>query len=142
MKRFILVIATSLAAAACGGGKFDEAAVRARASEALMPFKKSLRQTLLGALAKGPESAIEACALQAPELARSAAHDGIVVGRTSLRLRNPANTVPAWAEAALPSLTSARAFDPGLSIVTKNMHPTECRLHALRSIRPLRSRFI
>jgi len=109
MKRFLPALLVSLTA--CGG--LDEADVSQRAAASLLPFKKELKAALVGALAKGPEAAIEVCAKEAPAIAQRASHDGVTVGRTSLRLRNPANVPPTWAEAALPSLTAPRVFDLG-----------------------------
>jgi hypothetical protein len=49
----------------------------------------------------GPAAALEACHL-AMYPARRAAHDeGVAVGRTSTRLRNPANASPGWAAALI-----------------------------------------
>ena len=46
----------------------------------------------------GPAEALEACHLAAiPVEQRSAKYEGVAVGRTSARLRNPANAPPAWA---------------------------------------------
>ncbi len=48
--------------------------------------------------ADGPPGAIEVCATLAPALAGEvAAEHGLALGRTSWRLRNPANRPPAWA---------------------------------------------
>lgn len=40
--------------------------------------------------------AIAACQLKAPEIADALSRDGVRVGRTSHRLRNPSNTAPEW----------------------------------------------
>lgn len=48
--------------------------------------------------AQGPATAISVCQVEAPAIAREvAAAQGVSVGRTSFRLRNQANTPPAWA---------------------------------------------
>ncbi len=72
------------------------AAAEERARAVLAPFKASLKEALLGALKDGPEKAVEVCASAAPSLARSAAKDGVTVGRTSSKLRNPDNAPKAW----------------------------------------------
>ena len=47
----------------------------------------------------GPPAAIEICATRAPAIAAEvAAEHGVRIGRTSWKLRNPANTPPVWAE--------------------------------------------
>jgi len=67
-----------------------------RAAKTLMPFKKELKQALLEGLSKGPVEAISACQVHAPKIAAKLSHDGIRVGRTSQRLRNPKNRSPEW----------------------------------------------
>jgi hypothetical protein len=48
--------------------------------------------------AEGPAGALDACHLAAiPVEQRSARYEGVTVGRTSARLRSPANAPPAWA---------------------------------------------
>lgn len=47
----------------------------------------------------GPAFAFDACHLSGLRVARQAAREGIVLGRTSARLRNPANGPPPWAAA-------------------------------------------
>jgi hypothetical protein len=73
----------------------------ARGAEFLQPFKHQLQQTLMSGLQQGPEKAITACQLQAPEIAASLSVKGIVVGRASDRLRNPANATPEWVSPVL-----------------------------------------
>ena len=68
----------------------------ARGAEILAPFKLQLKQALLVGLGQGPSEAIGACRLKAPQIAATLSVDGIVVGRSSHRLRNPANTAPDW----------------------------------------------
>jgi hypothetical protein len=46
----------------------------------------------------GPAEALDACHLAAiPVAQRAARYEGVSVGRTSARLRNPANAPPVWA---------------------------------------------
>jgi uncharacterized protein (TIGR01244 family) len=46
----------------------------------------------------GPAGAISVCKEQAPQIAQAVARErGVMIGRTSDRLRNPANVAPAWA---------------------------------------------
>ena len=62
----------------------------------LAPFKQDLQAALRAGLAEGPIAAISACRLQAPGIAKAQSTNGIRVGRTSHRLRNPSNIAPAW----------------------------------------------
>lgn len=65
--------------------------------------KDKLFQSLLGALTKsigenGVAASIQVCQTKAPELSDSVGKDaGIMIGRTSLQLRNPDNKPPIWA---------------------------------------------
>ena len=67
-----------------------------RGAELLLPFKKELKSALLAGLEQGPVEAISVCREQAPEIADSLMQDGIRLGRSSHRLRNPDNTAPDW----------------------------------------------
>lgn len=80
---------------ACDRGPSETETV-ARAQEALAPFKKSLKKALMAALAESPIGAIDVCADQAPLLASEASKDGVRVGRSSVKRRNPANAPPPW----------------------------------------------
>ncbi len=97
-------------APATDGGQPDPAEARARA--ALAPFKQTLKETLTRALATSPEAAIEVCAAQAPELAKEASRGGVTVGRSALRLRNPANAGPAWLRPLVEELSHAPPGTP------------------------------
>lgn len=63
----------------------------------------TLQSALLSELVRrldseGPADALDACHLAAiPVEQRAARYEGVVVGRTSAHLRNPANAPPAWA---------------------------------------------
>lgn len=100
MRPALLAAALLLATAAHAATPED------RARAVLAPFKTSLKGALTEALKQGPENAIEVCSLSAPALAAAASHDGVKVGRTALKLRNPANTPPAWAVKPLAELAA------------------------------------
>ncbi len=73
-----------------------------RAKNALQPFKEQLVDALTGALQEGdPESAISVCREKAPQIAAELSVDGIRMGRTSHRLRNPDNAPEPWVEPLL-----------------------------------------
>ena len=102
--------------AGCGDGPHDDAAENdladagRRAQEALQPLKQRLMGELTQASADGPENAIDVCRVKAPAIAAALSVGGIRVGRTSHRLRNPANAPASWME---PLLASYRD-DPNL----------------------------
>lgn len=103
-----LALVGAIALAACSRGRaLTDAEAAARAQSTLAPFKTELARTLAGALARGPDDAIDACATRAPELARAASKDGVRVGRASDRRRNPDNAVPSWASSAVTDLARA-----------------------------------
>jgi len=110
----VLALAAGLGgsgAAADGTGAspdgIPQAAVWERqARAALAPFQRALQAALRDGLAHGPAAAVEACKLEAPALAEHASGDGIRVGRTSDRLRQPRNAAPEW---AVPLLAEALA---------------------------------
>ena len=87
----------------------------ARGAELLQPFKQQLQGALRSGLSQGPAEAIAACRTKAPEIAASLSGDGVRVGRSSQRLRNPANVPPEWVEPLLdayqrhPSARTPRA---------------------------------
>lgn len=97
MKRVIGwgLLVLSLSLAGCEK-KPDVPAATARAQQALGPFKGKLREALGAAVARGPEQAVEACAVEAPRLAAEASTGGVRVGRASPRSRNPANAAEGW----------------------------------------------
>lgn len=80
-----------------------------RAKAALDPFQKTLKDALLAALAKSPEAAVAVCAKEAPELAKAASRDGVVVGRSANRLRNASNAPSAWVKEAMTKLSKAKS---------------------------------
>ncbi len=66
------------------------------AKEALF---KRLSTELIAAMSNGgPSAAIEVCSQKAPKIAAEVGEQhGLSIGRTSFKLRNPANKPPAWA---------------------------------------------
>lgn len=71
--------------------------------EKAVAAQKLLFQSLLGELTKsleqnGPTQSISVCRNRATEIAREVSEEtGVRIGRTSFKLRNEANTAPAWA---------------------------------------------
>lgn len=62
----------------------------------LAPFKMSLKSALMDGMQDGPEVAIAVCSEAAPAIASSISVDGVRVGRSSHKLRNPENAPPDW----------------------------------------------
>ncbi|MDH3901394.1 MAG: DUF3365 domain-containing protein [Gammaproteobacteria bacterium] len=104
MKQLVMFFALSMAAistvhAADYTAEID--ASRATANE----FMQTLKQELLAGMQDGgPVNAISVCNLSAPGIANTySVRNGWDVGRTSLRVRNPANTPDAWERSVLES---------------------------------------
>ncbi len=107
MNRGIFVLAAACALfAACSKppaetasvGGMDTADPAARGAELLAPFKAELREALMAGMKDGPATAIKVCSGQAPGIAASLSVDGVRMGRSSHKLRNPANAPPSWLE--------------------------------------------
>ena len=87
-------IAAGLFALLCSGaaaaGELEDMAGTARSF--IAEFSAQLQAELQGAIASGGlGKAIEVCKMRAPAIAAAASRDGWYVGRTSLKIRNPAN---------------------------------------------------
>lgn len=92
--------------AATGGQLMREA----RLQTAVMTLKKSVKAGLDAELAKGgPVGAIDACGALAAAAAKDAAKDGVRVGRTSTKLRNPQNAPLPWVAPLLAAAELAAA---------------------------------
>jgi hypothetical protein len=81
----------------------DLSAVQGRLNE----FKGRLKTALVEGLAQSPAQAIDACRLEAPKIAKDLSHGTLRVGRTSHRLRNPANAPEPWMRPLLETFAEA-----------------------------------
>lgn len=69
----------------------------ARANAAMDELQKTLGGRLKQALDQGPEAAIQVCSKEAQQLTRQIGErNQLEIGRSSHRLRNPANEGPSW----------------------------------------------
>jgi hypothetical protein len=72
------------------------------ARESASHLGKQLKADLTAAIqASGPAGGVEICQARAPGIAKSLSRDGLSVGRTALRLRNPDNAPDDWERAVL-----------------------------------------
>ena len=101
--RFFVLISL-FAAAALAGNPDDD-----RGAELLLPYKQQLKQALLAGLAEGPDKAVAVCKVEAPRIASELSVDGVVLGRSSHRLRNPDNKAPDWVTPILDAYVAAEA---------------------------------
>jgi hypothetical protein len=112
----VLVLATLLLSSTAGCG--SEEAQAPRGPELLAPLKKDLKEALVAGMQDGPLNAVSVCKDQAPAIAGSLSVDGVEMGRTSHRLRNPANAGPGWVK---PVLQSYLADDTDRSAVVVSL---------------------
>ena len=107
--RTAIALALATIAAACAKSLPDTETGAA----ILQPFKVELKQALEAGLAEGPAEAIDVCRVRAPRIAASLSTNGVRLGRTSHKLRNPENIAPAWANDILNTyLEDAAARKP------------------------------
>ncbi|HVP67747.1 MAG TPA: DUF3365 domain-containing protein [Anaeromyxobacteraceae bacterium] len=83
----------------------------ARASKAARALQDRLQGRLARALSDGgPAAAVSVCRDEARQLALAVEREsGVQLGRTSDRLRNPANAPPAWAKRAVAGAAGLKA---------------------------------
>lgn len=88
-------------------------AQRAKAQAAKDAMFSKLMAALMDAQGgpEGPVGAIGVCKQEAPKIAQAISRDsGVMIGRTSVRRRNPMNTAPAWAKSTIESSAAASSF--------------------------------
>jgi hypothetical protein len=99
LKRFLAgamlagVIAVPAAAA--------EQTLQEQGAAILEPFKSDLKKALQVGMQEGPQTAVNSCRMRAPEIAVEQTDATQRVGRTSHKLRNPANAPEPWMQAVL-----------------------------------------
>ncbi len=81
--------------------------VRARARAAIGPFKATLKSELEGAMKQSAEAAVEVCSKRAQALATEHSKEGVILGRSALKLRNPANAPRPWLAPVMARLAKA-----------------------------------
>lgn len=120
--RFLVLLASFLVACQPQAPDLSEPdpATMARGAAALLPFKQSLQAALAEGMARGPASAIDACRLEAPRLAAAASTPEARVGRTSHRLRNPANAPADWMRPLLDFYATAPADAPPRAVALED----------------------
>jgi hypothetical protein len=90
----------------------------ARADLIVVEMHDTLIRELKGGLERGPEFAMRSCHIDvASVLRRLERQEGIAAGRTSDRLRNPANAPPSWAAPLVRTHVGGTARDLGGFVV-------------------------
>jgi len=120
MLRGILILAVLAALPACDRTKINESKFKEAGAAAILPFKMSLKGALVAGLEEGPVNAISVCRVAAPSLADKASIDGARLGRTSRKLRNPANAPKPWMEPFLERYESdPESREPAVVIINE-----------------------
>lgn len=120
----VLAAASALAAALSVGaqtgapGKSQYPAETAKAEQAMNELQTALLGKLRSAMeAGGPAAAVDVCRTEARAIAEAVAlKQGIELGRTSHRVRNPANAPRAWARPAVDAAAGSKAASEGLKV--------------------------
>lgn len=120
----VLAAASALAAALSAGaqagapGKSQYPAETAKAEQAMNELQTALLGKLRSAMeAGGPAAAVDVCRTEARAIAEAVAlKQGIELGRTSHRVRNPANAPRAWARPAVDAAAGSKAASEGLKV--------------------------
>ena len=107
--RLLLAVCALVTSAACAGPDFD---ADARGAELLMPFKMNLKSALVEGMQAGPVEAINVCSIEAPSISAALSVDGIVMGRSSHKLRNPDNAPPRWLAGHLDRFAAGKQQGP------------------------------
>jgi hypothetical protein len=81
----------------------------ARGAALVGAFRAELQETLRQELERDAVEAIAVCRERAPEIAAARSRDGVRLGRTSHRLRNPANAAPEWVRPLLAAYLASPA---------------------------------
>jgi hypothetical protein len=104
---FLMLVIAIISSAHAGDYSVEIDSSRATAKE----FMQTLKQELMAGMQDGgPVNAISVCNLSAPGIASTySIRKGWDVGRTSLRVRNPANAPDAWERSVLESFEERKA---------------------------------
>jgi len=104
-KSLVLILIGQLLPAAVLAGGPDTTGTDSEqelAAATLLPFKQKLKKTLVTEISSGgPLAALNACNLEASGIAVAASTQSVRVGRTSHKLRNPANAPADWMQPLL-----------------------------------------
>ena len=101
--RYFLIFPLVCILSSCSGPEYDPVP---KGADLLAPFKTDLKTALISGMQGGPTNAIAVCKTEAPHIADELSVDGVMMGRSSHKLRNPDNVAPAWVTPILETFTS------------------------------------
>lgn len=100
--KFILIIIVCISSPLVLAGNQNTSELNEEAKAKVQMFAKQLKSTLKSAIKQGGfTEGVKACSQLANSIALAHSTDGWVVGRTSLKVRNTANTANEWDRAQL-----------------------------------------
>ena len=99
----IRLIVAAIVLALCAACQPPPVDHKAKGAELLAPFKTNLKAALVKGMESGPVEAISACSVEARQISAELSVDGVVMGRSSHKLRNPENATPEWLAPVLRS---------------------------------------
>lgn len=117
--RLLLAACVAAVCASCTASDFD---AEARGAELLMPFKANLKSALVEGMELGPVNAISVCSNEAPSIAAELSVDGVVMGRSSHKLRNPGNAPPGWLAPYLDGFVEGKQQGPLVLALENGRH--------------------
>ena len=94
----------------------------AKGAALLGPFKMNLMQAFSTGMQEGPVSAISVCRDEAPGIAASLSVDGVRMGRSSHKLRNPANAPSEWLVPVLEAYVGGDSRGPQVVELADGRH--------------------
>jgi len=105
-----ILTAVLFSALSIGAQAGDLEKLSAEGAALIPPFQQQLLETVKAAMQSGgPVKAVEACQLLAPQIADQHRRTPWTVGRTALKLRNPANAADAWERKVLEQFAARAA---------------------------------
>ncbi len=122
MQRLLATLIVGLSAATPHSYAADYETELAASRKTVQEFMQSLKQELQAGMQDGgPVNAISVCNLTAPAIANTySIRNGWDVGRTSLKLRNPANAPDAWERSVMESFEERKRA--GEDLTTMEYH--------------------
>ena len=117
----LIVVAAVSGVPACAFAEENPAQLKADAVELIKEYAAALQGTLQGAMqSSGPLGALSTCHDRAPEIAAAVSQSsGWAVGRTSLKVRNPASAPDSYAEKVMTEFEQRIAKGEAVSDLVK-----------------------
>lgn len=121
MQHVLILFVLIAALGGCDRSKIQEGEYLQAGGDAVLPLKRSLKAALVRGLEGGSVNAISACRTEAPKLAEEASSPSAKVGRTSTKLRNPANAPKDWMKPLLSRYEAdPESREPAVVVIDKH----------------------